>query len=68
MCWDLLRPGGVLMGDDWSWDAVRTDVVRFAQTISINQDGRRRLAERHGRSMEQDGVLLLDHGEWALVK
>ena len=28
--WDLLRPGGVLFGDDWSWDGVRLAVEGFA--------------------------------------
>jgi predicted O-methyltransferase YrrM len=67
-CWGLLAPGGVLMGDDWSWDSVRTDVVRFARTISISPERRNGLADRHGHATEQDGVLLLDGGQWALVK
>jgi SAM-dependent methyltransferase len=29
--WDLVRPGGVLFGDDWSWDGVRLAVERFAK-------------------------------------
>ena len=28
--WDLLRSGGILFGDDWSWDGVRLAVERFA--------------------------------------
>ncbi len=28
--WDIVRPGGVLVGDDWSWDGVRLAVQRFA--------------------------------------
>ena len=28
--WDVLRPAGVLFGDDWSWDGVRLAVQRFA--------------------------------------
>ncbi|MCF7675609.1 MAG: class I SAM-dependent methyltransferase [Akkermansiaceae bacterium] len=28
--WDLLRSGGILFGDDWSWDGVRLAVQRFA--------------------------------------
>lgn len=32
-CWSLLKPGGVLMGDDWVWAAVRNDILRFVQTI-----------------------------------
>lgn len=35
--WDLVRSGGVLFGDDWSWDGVRLAVQRFAaeQGLSI---------------------------------
>jgi len=29
--WDLVRPGGVLFGDDWAWDGVRLAVERFAK-------------------------------------
>ena len=29
--WDLVRPGGVLFGDDWGWDGVRLAVERFAR-------------------------------------
>ena len=28
--WSLLRTGGVLFGDDWSWSSVANDVIRFA--------------------------------------
>lgn len=28
--WEVLAPGGVLFGDDWSWDGVRLAVTRFA--------------------------------------
>lgn len=28
--WDIVRPGGVLVGDDWGWDGVRLAVQRFA--------------------------------------
>ena len=67
-CWDLLRPGGVLLGDDWGWEAISADVTRFAGTVSTSQDGMRRLAERHGPCTQEHGVLLLDHGQWAMVK
>lgn len=29
--WDILRPSGILVGDDWSWDGVRLAVQRFAR-------------------------------------
>lgn len=28
--WGIVRPGGVIFGDDWSWDGVRLAVQRFA--------------------------------------
>ncbi|MGA3001047.1 MAG: tetratricopeptide repeat protein [Acetobacteraceae bacterium] len=66
-CWDLLQPGGVLMGDDWDWDAVRNDVLRFVETVRLNYEARQRLAERHPRFVQQEGVLL-DRGQWVLTK
>lgn len=33
LCFDLLPNGGILFGDDWDWDAVRTDVIRFANDM-----------------------------------
>lgn len=40
--WDLVRTGGVLFGDDWTWDGVRLAVERFAGennlTISHRHD------------------------------
>jgi predicted O-methyltransferase YrrM len=66
-CWDLLEPGGVLMGDDWGWEAVRGDVLRFAGAVELNREARQRLADHHKRFTEQDGVLL-DRGQWVLLK
>ncbi|MBN8458940.1 MAG: class I SAM-dependent methyltransferase [Verrucomicrobia bacterium] len=37
--WDQVRAGGVLFGDDWTWDGVRLAVQRFA--------GEERLTVRH---------------------
>ncbi|CAF1389203.1 unnamed protein product [Adineta steineri] len=28
--WNLLQPGGILIGDDWSWRSVRCDVKKFS--------------------------------------
>jgi hypothetical protein len=34
--WHLLQPGGMLLGDDWSWPAVRSDVQLFAEKNNVN--------------------------------
>lgn len=28
-CWAIIRKGGVLLGDDWNWPAVASDIRRF---------------------------------------
>lgn len=33
--WQLLPKGGVLLGDDWNWAAVKTDVTKFAQEVNV---------------------------------
>ena len=66
-CWNLLKPGGVLMGDDWGWAPVRNDVLRFVETVKINDDLSRRLEKRHEKFLKKRGVLL-DRGQWVLVK
>jgi tetratricopeptide (TPR) repeat protein len=66
-CWDLLQPGGVVIGDDWDQEAVRNDVLRFGQTVVVNAEARRRLTERHPRFVQHESVLL-DRGQWVLIK
>lgn len=34
--WNLLRDGGILFGDDWSWQTVRCDVKKFSYMRNIN--------------------------------
>ena len=33
LCWDCLIINGILFGDDWAWEAVREDVVKFSNII-----------------------------------
>jgi F5/8 type C domain/Methyltransferase domain len=66
-CWELLPAGGVLMGDDWSWSAVRNDVLRFAKSVPLNEQLARALEQRHGGFSRYEGVLL-DRGQWLLLK
>jgi len=66
-CWDLLGSGGILIGDDWSWDAVRSDVTRFARTVALNATLVERLETAHPDFSTHENVLL-DRGQWLLAK
>ena len=33
--WEVLAPGGVMFGDDWTWDGVRLAVLRFAREAEV---------------------------------
>ncbi|CAF0801565.1 unnamed protein product [Adineta steineri] len=39
--WNLLRPGGILFGDDWGWSSVRCDLKKFSymKNLTIEQAG-----------------------------
>jgi hypothetical protein len=41
--WDIVAPGGILFGDDWSWDGVRLAVQRFAREYRLA------IAHRHDK-------------------
>jgi hypothetical protein len=66
-CWELLQPGGVLMGDDWSWSTVRRDVLRFLCTIEANPSVVQRLAERLTSAEHIEGALI-DRNQWVIAK
>ena len=69
LCFDLLPSGGILFGDDWDWDAVRNDVIRFANDLNkTGQVGDIRgplLSLDHERVAESI-YLFKDH--WLLIK
>ena len=65
--WELLRPGGVLFGDDWLWPSVREDARALAQ--SIESDASRLVAFlRRFEDAHLEGNVFLYQGHWALFK
>lgn len=65
--WDIVAPGGVLFGDDWNWDAVRNDVLKFSKTVQINEGTRHRFTSvLPGCKTEGDVTLAGIH--WFLFK
>jgi hypothetical protein len=52
--WEVLAPGGVMFGDDWSWDGVRVAVLRFAQEAGVTPRfiGDKWVLDKPGRKRE----------------
>jgi hypothetical protein len=52
--WEVLAPGGVMFGDDWSWDGVRVAVLRFARETGVTQRfiGDKWVLDKPGRTRE----------------
>lgn len=66
LCWGLLEDGGVLLGDDWGWDAVRNDVLKFSGEIEIDQDRLKKAHEMLDGSEIVEGKILIYSGQWVL--
>jgi Methyltransferase domain len=65
--WALLPAGGVLLGDDWDWPAVRGDVLKFAEQITPNLALLDRFGAAHPDAT-RDGNVFLFRGQWLLAK
>jgi hypothetical protein len=65
--WDIVAPGGVLFGDDWTWDAVRNDVLKFSDSVSVNEETKIKfLSNLPGCYVERNVVLAGIH--WFLFR
>ena len=66
-CWSVLEKGGVLMGDDWNWGAVRRDVLKFACSVQVDVGQTQKMKSLHPSFTELEGILL-DRNLWMLCK
>ncbi|EJK73577.1 hypothetical protein THAOC_04788, partial [Thalassiosira oceanica] len=61
--WRILRECGAILGDDWAWDAVREDVVRFAEGRNLPA-----LPIYDKYEQKTTGLVLGPKGQWFIVK
>jgi hypothetical protein len=70
LCWDCLVNKSILFGDDWNWDAVREDVIKFSNTIKDKTDyeNLHRINTLVTGSQIINDNILLYNGQWVLFK
>jgi len=70
LCWDCLINNGILFGDDWYWDTVREDVIKFSNTIkySTNYENLNKIHNLIIGSQIFNTNILLYNGQWVLFK
>jgi len=70
LCWNCLVNNSILFGDDWDWQAVKEDVIKFSNTIKDKTDYEN-LHKIHklvnGSEINNDNILLYN-GQWMLFK
>ena len=70
LCWNCLVSGSILFGDDWLWDAVKNDVIKFANTIrsETNYENLDKIHKLMKGSKIMNDNILLYNGQWVLFK
>lgn len=70
LCWNCLVSDSILFGDDWNWDAVRGDVIKFASTVldGTNYENLHKIHALLSGSEIINNNILLYNGQWVLFK
>ena len=70
LCWNCLINNSILFGDDWKWEAVREDVIKFSNTIKDKTDyeNLRKINKLINDSQIINDNILLYTGQWVLFK
>ena len=70
LCWNCLINNGILFGDDWNWNSVRNDVIKFSNTIKdkINYKQLEQFNKLVSGSQIYNNSILLYKGQWVLFK
>lgn len=70
LCWNCLVNNSILFGDDWGWDAVREDVIKFSNTIkdTTNYENLNKIHKLINGSQIISNNILVYNGQWVLFK
>ena len=70
LCWNCLINNGILFGDDWQWEAVKEDVIKFSDTIkdTSNYENLNKIHKLINNSQIFNNNILLYNGQWVLFK
>jgi hypothetical protein len=70
LCWDCLINNSILFGDDWLWETVREDVIKFSNTIKDTTDyeNLNKIHNLLNGSQIFNTNILLYNGQWVLFK
>lgn len=70
LCWNILINNSILFGDDWDWEAVKDDVIKFSNTIQ-KETNYENLEKIHTLLYDSEIInnnILLYRGQWILFK
>lgn len=65
--WRILPSGGILLGDDWCWEAVRTDVTKLSETVTTDDRQLEKARMNLSQSTVEKNILLIED-QWVLFK
>lgn len=68
LAWKILAPNGILMGDDWVWEAVKSDLMEFSKTITVHEESLAAWIARDGFAQHGNVALHAASGQWFLFK
>ena len=70
LCWNCLINNSILFGDDWAWNAVREDVIKFSNEIKDTTDyeNLNKIHNLMNGSQIINTNILLYNGQWVLFK
>lgn len=70
LCWNCLISNSILFGDDWGWDSVREDVIKFSNIIKneTNYENLHKIYDLRPSSLIINDCILVYNGQWILFK